>query len=160
MSENNVTDKRAYSHRIETAGYRLRCIKAVPGTSGTGNKKANLTLEIFDAKPQKFRGTDGSEGGEIDINGLQIFDLFSLSPKALEGFTNPKLRSFGLPPITEADIATFDVSTLVGRDCPAVCKMETTEKKNDVTGEIIINPVSGKPVVEHRRVVDSYLPRE
>lgn len=163
MSETDasaVMDKKAYSHRLQPTAYRLRCIKATNGVSGTNNKKATLVLEIFDAKPQKYRGQDGVEGDEIDINGLQIYSTLSFAPKAIEPFANPALRAFGVPPVNEGSVGAFDSSILVGRTVAAICETELTEKKNNVTGETITNPNTGKPVMDFRRVVKEYLPLE
>jgi hypothetical protein len=158
----NTTDRLAYDHSLNGLGYPLRLLEATKAISSKGNPMIKFKVEIYNAKPEKFRPQDISKPAQdvmVDINGVEISGQVSLSPRA-EVFYRPFFSSFGVACPTTEELATYDPSGLRGREGAGVCVSTLKEDVNEVTGEVIVNPLTGKPVMRGRREVKQWLGRE
>jgi len=145
----------AYNVRLPLDARRLRIVKAENKDSSKGNKMINYTAEIFGANPVK-----NDAGDMIDINGLQIFSRQMLMPGGTVKFCNAMRSSLGLPLTNEVEITSIKAEEYLGREGAATCRSVVEEQKNEVTGEVIINPNTGKPMTRIVREIVEWCGRE
>ncbi len=127
--------------------YRLRCLECKKEKSAkSGNNYLRLDLEIFGHADQKY-------------NGLKVQTISAMSDKSLD-FFNKVREALGLPLLKDVSaFSTVDPMDYKGAEGAATCKTEEEPQKNEVTGEPIINPNTGKPMVRRQNAVVSWCPR-
>ena len=145
----------AYSIRWGTMAFRLRCIECERKSSSKGNPMLNQTFEIFGAQPVK-----NDETGEmVDINGLQIYTRQMLMEKSLK-YINIQRNSLGLPPVAAGEVLSIEAADYLKTEGAAIVVASLEEKKNDVTGEVVVNPLTGKPATKVTREVTEWFTRD
>lgn len=133
--------------------YRFRCVKCEKGKSREkGTPMLIQTFEFAGNKPININGN------EIDINGLQIQAWAVYTEKAL-GVFNAQRKALGLIPLKVSELDSFDEKQYLGAEGAATAKTTSKEQKNDVTGETIINPNTGKPMMSYRREIVQWCER-
>lgn len=128
--------------------YKVRCL----ASKNDKTKKAGLRMFT-----QEFEITEDSTDG---LNGVKIPYWCVMHPKMLRS-VNDERSSLGLPKITSIDqYANLDPLEYVGLTGYVTAKEEHTEKKNEVTGEAIVNPNTGKPMTITRKTITGFCARE
>jgi hypothetical protein len=145
----------AYSLRWGSAAFRLRCVDCKRVKSSKGNDMLNQTFEIFGADPVK-----NQESGEmVDINGLQVYTRQMLMEKSLK-YINIQRNSLGLPPVGEGEVLSIEGADYLRTEGAAIVVANLEEKKNEVTGEVVVNPLTGKPATRVTREITEWFSRE
>lgn len=129
-----VSDSQVY---IPFGIYKLLCLECKRGNSSKGNPQLVETWEIIDNAESKF-------------NGIKILIFRSLVDKALF-FVNEERQAIGLPIVKEADLATLDEKDYIGQTGYSTLNTTVKEQKNEVTGEVLVNPNTGEKMVDVRR---------
>lgn len=153
MSDETTTkvDQAAYNVRIPKKVYKVR-VKEVTRVK-TKEKQLpmdSFVLEIID-HAEKISG--------VDINGLELKSQSVLTLKALT-FVNQARSCFGLPDVTTQDeIDMIDGKDFIGQEGYVIAAGTAEEQKNDLTGEVLVNPHDGSKLVNYRREVIEFIPR-
>jgi hypothetical protein len=157
MSETSTTkvNPEAYNVRIPLDSRRLRITKCEKKNSSKGNIMLNYTAEIFGAQPVK-----NDAGEAIDINGLEVYGRQMLMRGGTVKFCNQMRNSLGLPPVNDDSIEAVQAEEYLGREGVATSRSNVEETKNPVTGEVIINLHTGKPVTKIVREIVEWLGRD
>ncbi len=135
----------AYAELLPGANvYRVRCVECKAARSKKGNDMLTQTFEVF-------------AHAKDELNGLTIDHWATLSSKSLDMF-NAQREALGLPKVSSW--SQVDVLDYKGADGFVTAQTTAEEQKNEVTGETLINPNTGKPVMAHRRRIVSFLPRK
>lgn len=137
--------------------YRLRILECEKKTSQKGRPMLALTMEI--CEHPKIAVQYKGERIEVDVNGLEVKSWAMCDKDGLDYSTGLSALSDALgdgklssPP----EFASIDKNTFLGRTVFAICQSEQTEMKSE-TGEIIVNPNTGKPVLQMGRRLNQYL---
>jgi len=125
--------------------YKLRCLESKRGNSGKGNPQIVMTWEVIDNSETKF-------------NGIKVVNFRSLVDKALP-FVNQERQGIGLPQVKEADLPTLDDQDYIGQTGYATVKTTQQEQKNELTGEVLVNPNTGEKLVTTRREIVAWCKR-
>lgn len=141
----------AKSARIPLDKYKVSVLEAKKGKTEKGDPKIVLDLEFKGNPPINV------EGNEVDINGVKLTKHSVCTEKALKYF-NKERRALGLPVINSvAEFDNLDVLDYKRMEGWAICSAKSVEKKNDVTGEVIMNPYTNEPMVDHYRQLDEWI---
>lgn len=152
MTPNSVENKVAEANvKLPLNSYRLRCIECKSGKSKKGSPQLTQTFEVFGASPIVI------DGHTIDVNGVKVNNWATLQDNTLDMF-NQMREALDLPPVNSPN-AVLNELEYKGREGAAICVSESLEMKNEVTGEPIINPNNGQPVIQWSRKVKQWLPR-
>lgn len=146
----------AYEVSLPLEARRLRVVKAEDKISSNGNKMINYTLEIFGANPVKNESTSNM----VDVNGLQVFGRQMLMQGGTVKFCNFMRNSLGLDSVTDNNIEEVKAAEYVGREGAATCRTVVEEQRNQVTGEIIVNPLNGKPMTRKSIQIGEWCQRD
>jgi hypothetical protein len=148
-SENTVSQA---SVKLPRNSYRLRCVSCEVGKSKKGDFQLIQTYEIFGAAPLQV------DGVMVDINGIQMKNWQTLTQNSVD-FFNLNRNSLGLPPVKFSDKGSINAADYKGLEGAAICESESQEVKNEVTGEPILNPHTGQPVIQWNKRINQWLPR-
>lgn len=150
---NDVENKVAEMNvKLPRNSYKLRCVKCELGKSKKGDFQLIQEYEIFNANPLMV------DGQQVDINGVKLKNWQTLTTNSID-FFNLNRNSLGLPPVRFADKDTINPKDYMGLEGAAVCESESSEMKNEVTGEPIVNPHTNLPVIQWNRRIQQWLPR-
>lgn len=144
----------AYNIRWGSDAFRVRVISAERKNSSKGNPMLNFSVEIFGANPRK-----NDNGEMVDINGLQVFGRQMLMPDKGLKYINAQRNSLGLPDVTASEVTSIEAADYLQKEGAAIIESSLEERKNDVTGEVVVNPLTGKPVMDIKREIKEWLTR-
>jgi len=145
MSDNNVGVTPEVELLPGLNVYKGRCTECKKETSSKGNPMLVQTFEIF-GHPQDA------------LNGMTIQNWATMNTKTVAGFDRQR-ESLGLAPVG-GKFEQVDPLDYKGAECAFSARVESEEQKNEVTGETLINPNTGKPVMSHRRRIVQFLPKQ
>lgn len=141
------TQKAEPTLRAGEQTYKVRCLSSVNGKSKKGDRMFPQEFEIIEDK-------------QDELNGVKLPYWCVLHPKMVRAVSDER-SSLGLPRISSVqDYANLDPLEYVGLTGYVTAKEEHTEKKNDITGEAIVNPNTGNPMTIVRKTIVSFCPRD
>lgn len=151
MSDKPNVSPEAYDIRLPNNIYKLRCVSAESRKSSGGHLQDVLKLEVIEAAP-----VNGANG-PVDINGLQFTSYNTRSAKSIK-FYNKMRTAFNLPPITEGEVDSVSFKQYLGQVAFVEAGSKEEVRKNDVTGEVLINPHTKEPLVNLTREIFQWIP--
>lgn len=133
--------------------YKVRVLKCEKKVAKSGHPMFVQEVEIFGAKPFTQNGVS------IDPNGIVMTGWVSLQTKMIDAI-NVNRNSLGLPAIKSSQIGDLRAEDYVGQEGAVVAVSKKEEVKNEVTGETVVNPFTGKPVLQFNKKITQWLARE
>lgn len=138
--------------KLPFQSYRVRCLKSEPQTSSKGNRMFVQEWEVYDAK------TFIQDGVTVNPNGVIIIHRTAFTPKTVD-MVNAQRSACGLPSVKYDDFPNVRNEDYLGAEAAVIASSDSEEMKNEVTGEPIVNPNTGKPVIRWTKRVNQWLPR-
>jgi len=152
MSEENKASAAAYGLRFGSKPFKVRVMEAEKKTSQNGNLMLPYQVEIIEAEPIKNLDT----GENVDVNGLMVYGRQMLMGGKSLNYVNKHRKALGMEPVTEAELSSIDPDSYKGRTGWCLINSSLEERKNEVTGEAIVNPVTGKPLTTVQREIKEW----
>jgi len=139
MSATTTVAPEAYTVTFGKTGLHLRCTKCEKKTSSNNNPMLKQVFEVFQAKPIKK-----ADGDFVDINGIEFYTQQMLMPKSIK-YINLQRSSLGLPPLKDSEVEQANAEEYLGTEGFAVCVARIESVLNEVTSEVVVNELTGKP---------------
>lgn len=147
-SENQSAPRGAI--RLKKQVYKFRISECAEQTSQKeGNRMLVSTCEIVENPPVMV------DGQEVDVNGIEITNYTTLTPKALF-FVNQFQKALGLPELTDEDLPNVQASNYIDLKFYAIAEGKEVPVL-DEEKKPIINPYTGKAATQTQRRIIQFM---
>ena len=139
--------------RLPFNSYKVRVLKCEKKIAKSGSPMLVQECEIFESP--NFT----QDGVSVNPNGINLTAWISLQSKMIDQI-NSNRKALGLSAVKVADIGNINPDDYPGQTGAVIAVSKAEDMVNDVTGEPITNPNTGKVVQSWNKRITQWLARE